>query len=341
MTTSESDSDQFTSARLKNPRKRFSLLGSLLRLSFIGFLLWLVARTFFVQTMYIPSNSMQGTLHEGDRIYVNKLAYGPRVPITPLCIPFSETKYVDWIQLPYLRISGYDEVQYNDILVFNLPTDTALPVDMRPLYIKRCVGIPGDSFSIQHSQIFRNGVLQNDPQLVTRMYTVALKRPENPDSLFGKLNIEGEFRSADGFHYTVRMTLAQVRQLDATKTTNSIVLSVLDSDRYDYKMFPQNTQKSYRWNLDNFGPLLIPAAGKTIALSINNIHLYKTPIQVYEHNQFENRNDSIFINGKHATSYTFKMNYYFVMGDNRYDSYDSRYWGLVPEDHLIGRASKF
>lgn len=322
-------------------KRKSSLFGTLVCLLFLGFVLWLVVRTFFVQTMYIPSNSMQGTFYEGDRIYVNKLAYGPRIPITPLCIPFSHTKYVDWIQLPYWRILGYDEVQYNDILVFNLPTDTALPIDMRPLYIKRCVGLPGDSFSIQHSQIFRNRILQNDPQFVTRMYTVALKHSENPDSLFGKLNIEGEFRSADGFHYTVRMTSAQVRQLDSTKTTNSIVLSVLDADRYDYKMFPQNTQKSYRWNLDNFGPLLIPAAGKTIALSINNIHLYKTAIQVYEHNQFENRNDSIFINGKHATSYTFKMNYYFVMGDNRYDSYDSRFWGLVPEDHLTGRASKF
>ncbi|HTF03816.1 MAG TPA: signal peptidase I [Bacteroidia bacterium] len=323
----------------KSRQKSSGWLWRYTRLLFIGFICWLIVRSFIFQTMYIPSNSMSGTLHEGDYIYVNKLVYGTRTPMTLLSNPFSSDSWLDWIQFPYYRLPGYGAVQVNDIIVFNLPTDTALPVDCRQLYIKRCVALPGDSFSIVHGTVFVNGHAIRDPELITQLYTVALKREENPDSLFGKLGIPGKFPSLDRIHYAVRMTAAQADSLEKTGKTNSVVLSILDADRYDYKMFPQNTTKNYRWNLDNFGPLVVPAKGKTIALSKDNIHVYKTVIVEYEENKLENRHDSVFINGKFAPSYTFQMDYYFVMGDNRYDSFDSRYWGFVPENHLIGRAS--
>lgn len=331
-------SDQSPVTDTQNGQKGSSFLWRFFRLVFIGFLCWLIVRTFFVQGMYIPTDSMAGTLNEGDRIFVNKLAYGPRVPITPLAIPFTE-KYLDWIQLPYWRFPGYDSVQRNDIIVFNLPTDTALPVDCRQLYIKRCVGLPGDSLQITKGNVIVNGeelALIGNPAL---LYAVALKQEENPDSLFGKLHIQEPYISPDGIHYTLMMTWLQADQLDSSGKTVSIVPSRIDPDRYDYKMFPQNTSKAYRWNCDNFGPLKIPKAGDSIALTLDNIHLYKTAIVVYESNTLENRHDSVYINGKFAPSYTFQMNYYFVMGDNRYNSNDSRYWGFVPEDHVVGRVN--
>ena len=149
------------------PSRLSKWIKRIIRWTFIGFVCWLIVRSFVFQTMYIPSNSMLGTLQEGDYIYVNKLAYGPRIPITLLSIPISSSgKYLDWIQLPYYRLPGYDEVQLNDVIVFNLPTDTAEPIDCRTLYIKRCVGLPGDSLQITRGDIFINGKLiaPNEPR---------------------------------------------------------------------------------------------------------------------------------------------------------------------------------
>lgn len=330
-------SDQSPQTDTKNGPKSSSFLKRFIRLFILGFFAWLIVRTFIIQGMYIPSESMSNTINPGDMIYVNKIAYGPRFPMTPLTLPFTE-KYLDWIVLPYWRLPGYDEVKINDVIVFNMPTETSVPIDCREYYIKRCVGLPGDSFAIVCGAITLNGKAISTPEKAVCMYAVALKKEENPDSLFGELGISGSYSSSDGIHYTLFMSSLQADKLDSTGKTISVTPSVLDADRYDYKMFPQNTAKQYRWNCDNFGPVYIPRTGDSIALSLQNIHLYKTIIDVYEENVLENRHDSIFVNGKYATSYTFKMNYYFVMGDNRYDSNDSRFWGFVPEDHVVGKA---
>lgn len=302
----------------------------------LGLACWLIVRSFVVEKINIPSDSMQETLRTGDEVYVHKYVYGPRIPITILSIPYTG-HWLNWIELPYYRFPGSDEVRINDLIAFNSPTDTASPIDCRPISVMRCVGLPGDSFSIVRGRIMVNGNEIADPENRLYMYYVVLKPTPEPDSLFKHVGINGKYSSADNVHYVMHLTTSQADSLSLSAQTISVTRSILDADRFDQTLFPQNPSKQYRWNADNFGPLSIPKKGDTIDLSLENIHLYKTLISVYEENVLENRHDSIFINGNYTTTYVFKMDYYFVIGDNRYDANDSRWWGFLPEDHVIGR----
>lgn len=331
-----------TESREKTPSSASTIRrGALLRFSRLlmaGMLAWLFLRTFIVQGMYIPSNSMQKTLNPGDMVFVNKLVYGPRIPITPLSIPFTE-KYLTWIQFPYIRLPGYGTVSRNDIIVFNLPVDKSKPIDCRELYIKRCVGLPGDSLTIASGIIIVNGSTIPFAPMVVNRYAVELSQLQNSDSVFTQAGVKVISSARDDIHFTVMMTEAEAEKLKSEGKVKSVVRLTNDSKYYDYKIFPQNTATQYRWNSDNFGPIIIPQAGKTVDISTNNIGIYKNAIVNFENNTLEIRRDSVYINGKAAHTYTFKMNYYFVAGDNRYDSYDSRYFGFVPEDHLIGKVN--
>src|ERR1043165_1993031 len=132
-----------------------------MRILFWSLLLWLIVRTFVFQVCKVPTASMKNTLNEGDYILVNKLAYGPRIPITPFAIPFSDA-YIDW-QLPYFRLPGFSKVKRNDIIVFNYPQEDELPVDHRKLYVKRCIGLPGDEVKIMNAVVYVNGQKAEDP----------------------------------------------------------------------------------------------------------------------------------------------------------------------------------
>jgi signal peptidase I len=259
------------------------------KILFWSFFIWIICRVFLFQTFTIPSPSMEPLLFEGDRIFVNKLAYGSRIPITPLSLPFEKT-YINF-QLPYLRLPGFSSVKHNDVIVFNYPLEDELPVDQRKKYVKRCLGLPGDTLSIQE----------------------------------GKIKIAFPFMKPGSFP-------------PACGNENSEIPGQLyNKNIYSPSFFPNSS--FIKWNPDYFGPLFIPAAGKTILLDKKNSILYRRVIEKYEHNTFRIRNDSVFINEKYRMTYTFKMDYYFVIGDNRYNSIDSRFWGFVPEDHLIGKAS--
>jgi signal peptidase I len=265
--------------------KVLSYLNNVLKIFFLSFIIWLFLHLFVFQALYVDSASMQNSLFEGDYIVVNKLAYGARLPITPLSLPFSSsTSFLNWIHLPYLRLPGYSHILHNDVMVFNLPTEDHLPVDERELYIKRCIGLPGDTLKIDSARIFIDSKLQNDIP-------------------FSK-----------GFQ-------------------------VFSKNTYNPNYFPNSFR--FKWNLDYFGPIKIPQKDDSVKLSLDNLDLYKKIISIYENNKLETKGTDIFINGKRSSSYTFKMNYYFVLGDNRHNSIDSRYWGFVPEDHIIGRASMF
>ena len=337
---------QETSEKQNRNGKNFSFpkkLRQYLKWFFILFFsLWII-RSFFFQVMYIPSDSMNGTLQSGDYIIVNKLAYGPRLPMTILSLPFSSTNfYLDWLELGYHRIPGYSEIKKNDVIVFNLPTEDNLPIDIRQPYIKRCVALPGDTFSIDGGNIhIQNGngpllyfVPDNEMKL---NYTVELKQKISPrDSFFEKKEIR-DFVCMDSLHYKMNLTTVQAHLLEKSANVFSVARNLIPANTFDVSIFPHSDH--YKWNLDQFGSIVIPKKGESVKITSYNFPLYKRIIENYEANKIFIRNDSTYINNKYSPAYTFKENYYFVMGDNRYNSEDSRYWGFVPESHIIGKAT--
>lgn len=308
----------------------------------------------YVFGMYvIPSSSMEATLIEGDYIYVNRLAYGPKMPITPISLPFVQhtmpfTKqtpsYVEWVQFDYKRLAGYDRVKNMDVVVFNFPAgDTVAlewpsstyyeivmlrgrefieqnseiiyrPVDKRENYIKRCVAVAGDTMRFADRTLYINSRPVREPESIQYDYVVA-----NPS--IGSSSI-------------APLTLEQVARL----RYDGMLVETPDYQIDSIVFFPHRPDL-YPWSKDNYGPLWVPKAGVTVALDATNLPLYERIIKNYEGNSLQVRDGVIYINDKPATEYTFKMDYYFMMGDNRDNSADSRFWGFVPEDHIEGRAA--
>lgn len=315
------------------PRRKFLFI----RLLFGGFFLWLIIRSFFFQVMYIPSSSMRSTLHEGDYILVNKLAYGPRMPVTLFSLPFSGSEiHLDWVEFSYRRIPGYSDVKRDDVIVFNLPGGS-LPIDLRRPYIKRCMALPGDSMAVFNGEVFVNGKKAMRPNWSQQRYVIELKNCIDPPALFDQLGIKHPEISPDRIHYTLLLSDDQLNRLRATRKVGAFALDRIQQKSFNIRLFPHDPD--FKWNADFYGPLYIPEKGKSVQLNSKNISLYRTIIIDHEKNKLEMIHDSLFINSKYAPSYTFRQNYFFVMGDNRYDSEDSRYWGFVPESHIIGKAS--
>ena len=333
-------------------------------------------KVLFVEAYKIPTPSMEETLLAGDFIFVSKLAYGPRLPGTLLAIPFYHNKlpsgkksYSERIQLPYRRLWGFSHVKRGDIIVFNFPEgDTMVvqypgqnyyslvrqygrdyilsefdiithPVDKRENFIKRCVGLPGDTVVILDGDVFLNGEKGDANPGKKYKYYVATNGEPLPDQLLDSLKIlksSVTYNPANSLH-VLYLTKEKVESLRSYSTVRSI-------SRYSEPMLSFQNQeifphsRDYRWTGDNFGPLIVPRKGDTIQIDMLNIPVYQRIIEVYEQNELKLVGGDVYINGKPATTYTFKMDYYFVMGDNHHNSADSRYWGFVPEDHLLGKA---
>ena len=302
-------------------------------------------RTFFIEAFTIPTSSMEKSLLVGDFLFVSKVNYGPRIPMTPISFPFAHhtlpmttaTKsYLEWIQLPYYRLPGFAKIKNNDVVVFNYPMEDFRPVDKQENYIKRCIAIPGDTLQISNLQVYLNGKITALPKHSQFFYGVKTDGSGfNPKILQGMDITEGGATDAEG-QFGFFLTKENAEKMKSFANVQQVQLMCKQKDFYDSNLFPFDTR--HAWNVDNYGPIVVPKKGMTMLLDSNNIATYRRVIGVYEHNKLEEKGGKIFINDKEENSYTFKMNYYWMMGDNRHNSADSRYWGFVPEDHIVGKA---
>ena len=332
-------------------------------------------RSFTAEAYTIPSGSMEGTMLIHDYLFVSKMAYGPRIPMTPLAVPLVHntlpliggSSYSEAVQWKYHRLPGFGHVERNDVVVFNGPGgDTAIteqpdmdyyqacrmygrdavnskytvvsrPVDKKENLIKRCIGMPGDVVEIKDAIVYINGApaTQYPHSKLNYIVTTNGRPPGVPDDAELIQRISGN---------TYAYNLANDQVPTVKKAANVLTVQPYIRDAAGTAaaeagewVFPLDTAH-YKWNRDNYGPLTIPRAGTTVALSPQSIALYRNIITKYEGNTLQEQNGAFVINGRPATTYTFKMDYYWMMGDNRHNSLDSRYWGFVPEDHIVGKA---
>ena len=388
-----------------------------------------IIRGYFIEAFTIPTSSLEKSLMVGDFLFVNKFAYGPKIPQTPLSfpfahhtLPFSETKksYLEWIKLPYFRLPGFGSVKNNDIVVFNYPDgDTvaigdqnssyyeltrqlsylikredlnnsqvsksddfyygkaweymnnsknvfpwsnkpiveivARPPDKREHYVKRCVGIAGDKFEVRNSDIYINDTLQAMPKKAQHYFLVKCSSRvfgEESNSSNGRISLTNsalldkldiyasevsvEAISKDTIVYKLNMPADVAADVKKIPDVVSVIRKAEQKGFREFTVFPHNN--SYAWNNDFFGPLIIPKAGMTLPIDTHNLCLYKKILDTYDDgiHQVISQNGQVLYDQKPISSYKFKQDYYFMMGDNRHNSADSRSWGMVPYDHIVG-----
>ena len=352
--------------------------------------------TYLFQNYKIPTSSLEKSLLVGDYLLVDKVTYGPRVPMTPLSFPLAQhtlpilncKSYIETPSWDYRRLAGLDTIKELDIVVFNFPAgDTVAikmqmpdyytlceyygrenvwknkevfgeidvrPVDRRENYVKRCVGLPGDSLQIIDGQIYINGKVQKNPTNLQKNYLVMTDGRKISEDQFKRLGVSVDDRmlinswrngevilqnlqypvNEQNSYNPVYYLPLTVKALNMIRNFPNVLEVIEDPDLFSHQVYP----KAYtHWTRDDYGPIYIPRKGATVQVNMENYPLYERLIRTYEGNDLQVKDSTIYINGEVATEYTFKMNYYWMMGDNRHNSEDSRFWGYVPEDHIVGK----
>ncbi len=334
-------------------------------------------RMFLIEAYTIPTSSMEGSLKVGDFLFVSKAHYGIRTPKTVLMLPLLHNRvpgidcesYISKPNIPFYRLPSIDNIERYDPVVFNFPEGDSVyvfpertwsindyrrgavsnarareikngkadlvvrPVDKMDHYIKRCIGLPGDSLQVINRQVYINGEEATNPskmQFLSRIIAPGGVNPEKLDEMGVNLS---ESYPQQGIYFL------NETQREAIKSWGEdISVEILTPpNQGPNHLFPHNPSITQGWTVDNYGPVFIPKKGETIDLTLDNIDFFKRVISVYEKNELAINGDQILINGEVANNYTFKMDYYWMMGDNRHNSEDSRVWGFVPESHVVGK----
>jgi len=370
-----------------------------------------VAATFvhnyFFQPYIIPTGSLEKSLLIGDFLFVSKFHYGARIPSTTVAFPMvhdtlpilKTRSYLKTPQLPYLRLPRFQKIKRNDIVVFNWPADTVRrffvkevgvkkPLDKKSNYVKRCVGLAGDTLEIIDGFVYINGKKNILPDRARVLYNFTAYSNKGISSRkLIELGIDDFYRhyrienisqnsyekiapylvgtrgnSQNNFTVVTRhtglpidlvrslglrvsevldqkkelnLTLSEAKKMGEQNWIDSIVQRNQKIKTPNSSFFPNKIP--FDWNQDNFGPIVIPSAGANVNLNLSNLPLYKKIIEDYEKNSLTTSNNEILINNIKTDQYTFKQDYYWMMGDNRHRSEDSRFWGFVPEDHIVGK----
>jgi signal peptidase I len=317
-----------------------------------------LVHTYAIQPFTIPTSSLEKSLLVGDFLFVSKMHYGARTPMTTVALPMvhdtiplvKRKSYLKWPQLPYFRLPAAEKIKNCDIVVFNWPVDTVYffrdpsgrhidkPIDKKSNYVKRCVGIPGDSLAIKDGIVYINAKELALPERAKPQYSYTItldgRTPIDFEFLFKDMDI------TDGVNYVSEQKdtigIAALTFENAERMKN--VPGITSVTRYvEKRVEPGVFPHINKWNRDNYGPIYIPQAGKSVAINLTTLPYYSRIITEYEGNKLEIKGSDIYINNQKTKNYTFNQDYYWMMGDNRHNSEDSRYWGYVPADHIVGK----